>query len=68
MHMTIEDMVVKARELGGSDIHLASGVPPKFRRDGLLENLDETPLNYGDCEEYAMELAKSRYNDIEFIL
>lgn len=67
MHMTIEDMVVKARELGGSDIHLASGVPPKFRRDGLLENLDETPLNYGDCEEYAKELAKSRYNDIEEI-
>ena len=67
MNMSLEDLVVKAREFGGSDIHLACGVPPKFRRDGKLENLDEMPLTHNDCEAYAKEMAGKMYVQMEDI-
>ena len=67
MNMSLEDLVVKAREFGGSDIHLACGVPPKFRRDGKLENLDEMPLTHDDCEAYAKEMAGKMYVQMEDI-
>ena len=42
--MTIEQMVVKAREDHASDIHLICALPPKYRKDGQLENMSDTPL------------------------
>ena len=55
--MTIEQLVTKARQDRASDIHLIYGVPPKYRKDGQLENMDETPLTKSDCMAYARELA-----------
>ena len=55
--MTIEQLVVKSRQDGASDIHLIAGLPPKYRKDGQLENMDETPLTSSDCVAYAKQLA-----------
>ena len=57
MPMTIEQLVVKARQDGASDIHLIMNLPPKYRKDGQLENMDDTPLTLSDCVAYARELA-----------
>ncbi|MBR1822469.1 MAG: PilT/PilU family type 4a pilus ATPase [Clostridia bacterium] len=55
--MTIEQMVLKAREDHASDIHLIYGLPPKYRKDGQLENMSEQPLSANDCTAYAKQLA-----------
>lgn len=57
--MTIEEMVLKAREDGASDIHLINGLPPKYRKDGQLENMAEEPLTAEDCVAYAKALSLS---------
>ena len=54
---TIEELVVKAREDGASDIHLINNLPPKYRKDGVLQNMSETPLTAEDCVAYAKVLA-----------
>ena len=62
MSMTIEQLVAKAREDHASDIHLICGLPPKYRKDGQLEDMDSTPLTSGDCTAYARELAGTPEN------
>ena len=63
--MTIEQLVVKAREDNASDIHLIHGLPPKYRKDGALENMTEVPLTEQDCIAYARELSKGNYDEYE---
>ena len=67
MRLSVEDLVINSRERGGSDIHLAKGVPPKVRLDGKLQDLDEVPLTHEDCEEYAKRMAGDRYDEIRRI-
>ena len=55
--ITIESLVAQAKQDGASDIHLICGLPPKYRKDGQLENMDDTPLTLSDCVAYARELA-----------
>ena len=57
--MTIEQLVVKAREDRASDIHLIYSLPPKYRKDGQLEDMDDTPLSAEQCMAYAKELAQT---------
>ena len=64
MALSIEEIIAKAKENRGSDIHLALGVPPKYRVDGKLQNLVEEALTYEDCEAYAKRLARGRYDEI----
>ena len=59
MPMTIEQLVLKAREDRASDIHLICTLPPKYRKDGQLEDMDPEPLSQSDCFAYARELAGS---------
>ena len=54
---TIEELVVKARQDNASDIHLIYGLPPKYRKDGQLENMYDEPLSGEDCVMLARELA-----------
>ena len=54
---TIEQLVAKAKADGASDIHLICGLPPKYRLDGELKNMTDTPLTKEDCVAYAMEQA-----------
>lgn len=54
---TIEELVLKAREDGASDIHLIYGLPVKYRKDGVLENMTEEPLGEEECFACARSLA-----------
>ncbi|MDO4805015.1 MAG: PilT/PilU family type 4a pilus ATPase [Lachnospiraceae bacterium] len=62
--LTVEELVKIASDTNASDIHLVCSLPPKGRRSGALENLDETPLTPEDCEEYAHELCGRRFGDL----
>ncbi len=57
--MTIEQLVVKAKEDGASDIHIICGLPPKYRRSGDLENMEEAIATKEDCLNMARELSKT---------
>lgn len=65
--MTIEQLVAKARQDGASDIHLICGLPPKYRLDGLLENMTDEPLTQDDCVDLSKWLAGSGWKDYEAI-
>jgi twitching motility protein PilT len=64
--MTIEQLVTKAKEDGASDIHVICNLPPKYRKSGDLENMDETPVTKEECFALAKELAKTdeAYNEL----
>ena len=64
---TIEELVLQAREDGASDIHLIYNLPPKYRKDGALVNMDDTPLTAEDCISYAKALAgtEAAYEEFE---
>ncbi|MBP5231265.1 MAG: Flp pilus assembly complex ATPase component TadA, partial [Clostridia bacterium] len=61
--MTIEELVAKAKADGASDIHLICSLPPKYRKDGALQNMTEEPLSADDCFSYARYLAGKRYDE-----
>ena len=63
--MKIEDLVRKAKSDGASDVHLVCGLPPKYRLDGELQNMDSVPLTEEDCEAYAKEMAEEDFEKIE---
>lgn len=63
--MTIDELVAKAKADGGSDIHLIYGLPPKYRRSGQLQDMDNIPLSADDCFMYARELAGDDYHIYE---
>ena len=55
--MTISELIKKAAEMRGSDLHLSVGVPPKVRVDGKLTNLEDFGiLTDMDCEALAIEM------------
>ena len=55
--ITAESLILQAKERGASDIHLIAGLPAKFRVDGALYNMAETPLDEEDCLRIARDLA-----------
>ena len=55
--LTIEEMVLKAKEDGASDVHLICGLPPKYRKDGQLENMTDQTLSAEDCNMYAKQFS-----------
>ncbi len=61
--MTIEQLVAKARQDGASDIHLIYGLPPKYRKSGMLEDMTDEPLDARDCDMICRELAKDAYDE-----
>ena len=63
--MKIEELIIKAKEDGASDIHLVCGVAPRYRLDGELINMSSIPLSHEDCEAYAQELAGEEYKKIK---
>ena len=65
--MTIEQLILKAKEDNASDIHLICGIVPKYRVDGELKDMSSTPLTAEQCEEYAKELAGDKYEEIRTI-
>lgn len=65
--MKLEELIIKAKEDGASDIHLVCGITPRYRLDGELVNMSSIPLSHEDCEKYAQELAGEEYEKIEKI-
>ena len=62
--MELETIIAKAAADGGSDIHLVCALPVKYRLDGVLEDMDSTPLTAEDCEGYARRLAGEHYGQL----
>jgi len=61
--MRVDDLIVYANDKKASDIHLIFGLPPKCRVNGRLESMADFILNDENCDNYAMELARYRYED-----
>ncbi len=68
MPVSLTDLIVRSRDMRGSDIHLVRGLPPKVRIDGALTDFPgEAPLTDAQCESYARELAGEEYETIRDI-
>ena len=63
--ITVEQLVQQARADGASDIHLICGLPPKYRKDGRLENMTDQPLSAQDCFDMARILARAKYDHFD---
>ena len=63
--MTVDELVRKARSDGASDIHLICNLPPKYRKDGNLENMSEEILTQDDCFDLCKALAKDGWAEYE---
>ncbi len=63
--MTVEELVAKARADGASDIHLICGLPPKYRKDGQVQNMSEEPMSADDCFAMAHYLAGDAYEEFD---
>ena len=55
----IEQLVQRAKDEGASDIHIVCGLPPKYRKSGDLENMEETVVTSQDCIDIARQLSKT---------
>ena len=58
--MNIEQMVIRAKQDNASDIHIICGLPPKYRRSGDLEDLEDGIVNEEECLRIAKELSGSQ--------
>ncbi|MEG1976825.1 MAG: PilT/PilU family type 4a pilus ATPase [Citrobacter sp.] len=65
--MNVATLIDQAHESHASDVHLVCGLPPKFRVNGHLVTVGETPLTHADCECFAAELAGEEYDRIKKI-
>ena len=65
--ISVDELVARAKRDGASDIHLICGLPPKYRLDGELQDMDPTPLTEEDCEAVARFLARDAYREMEEI-
>lgn len=54
--MTVDELVAKAKQDGGSDIHLIAGLPPKYRVSGGLEDMSPEVISEEDAFQYAKKL------------
>ena len=63
----IEELVAKAKADGASDIHLVAGLPPKYRLNGDVVNMSETPLTAEDCISVARYLCGIEYDNFDRI-
>ena len=55
--LTMDEIIVKARQQRASDIHIVCGIPIRIRVDGKLHNLDDNIMTERDCETYARYLS-----------
>ena len=60
-----EDLVLKARADGASDIHLICGLPPKYRVSGALQDMTGGSLSCSECTAIAKDLAKGGWEEYE---
>lgn len=56
MAIDIEDILLKAKEIGASDVHLTVGIPPKMRLNGRLYSVKAPALQPTDTVEMALRI------------
>ena len=61
--MTVDEMVARAKTDGASDIHIICGLPPKYRKDGQLENMCEDVLTEADCIDLCRQLCGEQFDE-----
>ena len=57
--MNVEELVKKAETDGASDIHVICNLPPKYRKDGELEDMEDNVVTEDDCLDIARQLSKT---------
>lgn len=65
--MDLEALIAQAARDGASDLHLVYALPPKYRLDGSLENMNANPLSEEDCLSLARSLAGDRFAELEAV-
>ena len=55
--MTVEELVAKAKKDGASDVHVIEGLPPKYRLDGQIQDMDTEIVTHADAVGVAKYLA-----------
>jgi twitching motility protein PilT len=60
MHWNLDDILLKARELAASDVHLLRAVPPAVRVGGEIQLLRGQPLQESDMRAILDELLNDR--------
>lgn len=63
--MNIKEYIEKAKGDRASDLHLVCALPPKYRVDGEIRDLEPTPITAQQCEELARELAGENFGQLE---
>ena len=58
--MTVDELVAKAKRDGASDVHVIEGLPPKYRLDGQVQDMDTQIMTHDDCVSIAMYLAGAK--------
>ena len=58
--ITVEQLLMTAKEQGASDVHITVGVPPKMRVNGELLDLDYPRLMPDDCEKIVLSIMNER--------
>src|SRR3954452_10304819 len=64
MRPTLDQILMAARELGASDIHLIRGVAPAFRVNGDIRLAKLEPLDDAGLEELLNQLLDDRHRKI----
>ena len=66
--MTVFESIIEAASAAGaSDVHIAAGLPIRYRIDGQLVDADDRVLEPSDCELIARDVAGEGYEVIEHI-
>lgn len=58
--ITVEQLLMTAREEGASDVHITVGVPPRMRVNGRIANLDYPSLSETDCSKIIYSIMDDR--------
>ena len=64
MGVLMDTIVQEAESRRVSDVHIAAGLPIRFRVDGKLEDMDDRILTRDDCEAIARDAAGEEYETI----
>lgn len=62
--VTVEQLLMLAKEKKASDVHITVGLPPKVRINGELVNLDYPRLSPDDCEKLIEDIMDERLMSI----
>jgi twitching motility protein PilT len=60
-YKALDALLIKCESVGASDIHIATGQPPWFRKDGRLLPIGEELLDYTTVNSFAALLASTAF-------